>query len=308
MISKCDEKPIALLASYMFNGLRIFSNVEGHVKLTKVLKPFNTSGLLPARTSYLYLYKFLSCSFNTENRLHALTSHYKYFKNNFPYHSLRLIFSRGLFFWSETVENDLYEMRLINAFPYETEGILSCIFSINGTDIYTVSFTFCEGANFGLVDNQVIYISRIQGGKESLDAISKSTKCFSENAPHVLLMSAIEGMALGLGIKTIVGISNQNQIGYMSTGSSSFQKNYDDFWKTYESIKIGNGDYMVSLPIQYKGLSLKKSKHRNRSINKRKVRQEISRKVYLFFVNNVFSAKKIRFTPMRAVKEIKATA
>ena len=282
--------------------------MPGHIRLNKALKPFSSLGFIANRTYYIYLSKYLSCSLSTENRLEILTNHYKYFKNNFPYHALRLIFRDGLKCWSEIRDSNVYEIRLISAFPYETEGPLSLVFNVNGDTIYTVSFTFSQGRYFGLIDDQILYVSRIQGAKESLDVIAKSSRVFNDNAPTVLLISALEGVALSLGIKTIVGVSLQNQIGYAVVGQNGFQKNYDEFWKTHESTKISSGDFLLPLPLQHKGLALIKSKHRSRTINKRKIRQEISRKTYAFFMNNIFSGKKVHISPLRVVREIRATA
>lgn len=308
MINNRREKPTAVLFSYLCNAFKILFYIPQHIQLSKVLKPFSSLGLIANRTYYVYLSRYLSYALSTEMRLDILINHYKYFKKNFPYHILRSIFKDGLVCWSETRGSDNFEIRLVDAYPYETEGSLSFVFNVNGTPLYTVSFTFSPGNHFGLVEDQVLYVTRIQGAKESLDIISGATKTFSDNTPPVLLISAIEGMALSLGIRTIVGISLHNQIGYALVGQSGFQKNYDEFWKTYESVKISNSDYLLSLPIAYKGLSLIKSKHRSRVLAKRKVREGISRKVYSFFMNNVLTGKRVRFSPLRVVRESKATA
>jgi len=302
------KQPISSLISYYLKGLRIIFFLGGHSRLTRALKPFSASGFISAKINYIYLFKYLSYSLGTKNKLQILANHYEYFKNNFPYHALRPIFKDGLRCWSEMRESNLFEIRLISNTPYENEGSLSFMFTMNGQAIYHLAFTFCPGRQFGLLDEQIIYVTRIQGVKGSLDDISQASKFFSDNTPPTLLISAMEGMALSLGIKNIVGISLQNQLSYLVSDKYSFQKNYDEFWRTYESIKITDGDYLIQMPLQYKGLSLIRSKHRNRTINKRKIRQEISRKVYSYFLNNIITGKKIRLSPLRVVREEKATA
>lgn len=302
------KQPISSLISYYLKGLRIFLFLGGHSRLTKALKPFSASGFIHAKINYIYLFKYLSYSLTTKSKLQILANHYEYFKNNFPYHALRTIFKDGLRCWSEVRESNLFEIRLISNTPYENEGSLSFTFTMNGETIYRLAFTFCPGREFGLLDDQIIYVTRIQGVKGSLNDISQAAKFFNDNTPPTLLVSAMEGMALSLGIKNIVGISLQNQLSYLVSDKYSFQKNYDEFWRTYESIKITDGDYLLQLPLQYKGLSLIRSKHRNRAINKRKTRREISRKVYSYFINNIITGKKIRLSPLRVVREEKATA
>ena len=308
VIRNYSSRPISTLIAYYLKGLKIFFFLRSHLRLSKALKPFNTSGFITAKIYYIYLFKYLSYSFSTKNKISILTNHYEYFKKNFPYHSLRHIFKDGLKCWSEIKDSNVFEIRLISTTPYENEGSLSFVFNMNGETIYRLAFTFSPGSQFGLLDEQVIYVTRIQGVKGSLDDISKSSRFFNDNTPPTLLVSALEGMALSLGIKTIVGISLQNQISYLVSDKYSFQKNYDEFWKTYESIKISDGDFLLMLPLQHKGLALIKSKHRSRTINKRKVRQDISRKLYAYFNSNILTGKRIKLSPLRVAREAKATA
>ncbi len=302
------KETFSSLISYYSRGLKIFFYLTGHIKLSKILKPFHTSGFISPKIFYIYLFKYLSNRLSTKDKLDILTNHYAFFKKNFPYHILKSIFSGGLKCWSEVKGKDVFEMRLQTTTPYENEGSLSMLFNMNGVTLYRIAFTFSSGESFGVLDNQIIYITRIQGMKGGLDEISKSSKYFSDITPPVLLVSAIEGLALSLGIKTVIGISLENQLSYLVSDEYSFQKNYNEFWKTYESVKIYSGDYLLPLPLQHKGIALIKSKHRSRALNKRKVRQDVSRKVYSFFVSEVFTAKRIRLSPLRVVPELRATA
>ncbi len=280
----------------------------GHIRLSRTLKPFHKSGFISPKIYYIYLFKYLSYSLKTRDKLAILANHYEFFRKHFPYHILKSIFSNGLKCWFEVRGQDHFEMRLISTTPYENEGSLCMQFNMNGVTLYRIAFTFASGKNFALLDNQIIYITRIQGVKGSLDEISKSSKILNDVAPPVLIVSAIEGLALALGIKTIMGISLENQISYLVSDQYSFQKNYNEFWKIYESVKIYNGDYILPLPLQHKDIGLIRSKHRNRTVNKRKMRQDTSRKTYNFFVNEVFSAKRVHLSPLRIVSGIKATA
>ena len=302
------KESFSSLISYYLRGLRVFFFLRGHSRLTRALRPFSVSGFITAKINYIYLFKYLSYSLSTKSKLRILANHYEYFKNNFPYHTLRPIFKDGLSCWSETRDSNVFEIRLISTTPYENEGSLSFVFNMNGETIYRVAFTFSPGRQLGLLDEQVIYVTRIQGVKGSLEDISLASKFFSDNTPPTLLVSAMEGMALSLGIKNVVGISLQNQISYLVSDKDSFQKNYDEFWRTYASIKISDSNYLLSLPLQHKGLELIKSKHRNRTIHKRKVRNDISRKIYAYFTNNILTGKRIKLSPLRVARDEKATA
>ncbi|HXB44810.1 MAG TPA: DUF535 family protein, partial [Puia sp.] len=176
------------LTSYFLRSLRMFLFLRGHAKLTKALKPFNVSGFTTAKINYIYLFKYLSNSLSTKSKLKVLANHYKYFKNNFPYHALKPIFKGGISCWSDVRGANVFEIRLLSTTPYENEGSLSFVFNVNGETIYRLAFTFSPGREFGLLDEQVIYVTRIQGVKGSLEEISRASKFFSDSTPPTLLV------------------------------------------------------------------------------------------------------------------------
>ena len=303
-IQDCRNKSLSLLSSYFVKAVQIPFYLNSHSKLAKILNPLQSAGVLGVKMSYLYLFECLSNSFSTKSRLKILTNHFIYFQNKFPNYVAHKILKDGIVCWKEIKEDNVFEIMLMNTAPEECEGQLSLNFLMNGTVIYCLAFTFCQGNQFGLIDDQIIYVTRLQGTKKSLDIISKAAKFFSDNSPSTLLVSAIEGLALSLGIKTILGISSSNQISTLyNNNASHFYRCYDEFWETFECVKIHNGDYLLSMPLNYKTISLIKSKHRNRTINKRKVRQELSRKIYFYFNEKLSGVRKITTSYLSIVKE-----
>ena len=303
-IQDCRNKSISLLSSYFFRAVKIPFYINSHFALAKVLKPLQEKGLLNVKMCYLYLFEYLSNSLNTKSRLQVLTNHFTYFQNKFPDYVAQNILQNGIICWKEIKNDNVYEIALMNTTPEECEGQLSLNFLMNGNIIYCLAFTFCKGSQFGLVDDQIIYVTRLQGAKKSLDIISKSAKFFNDNSPSTLLVSAVEGLALSLGIKTILGISSINQISTLyNNNPAHFYRCYDEFWETFECVKIHNGDYLLSMPLNYKTISLIKSKHRSRTINKRKVRQELSRKIYFYFNEKLSGVRKITTSYLSIVKE-----
>jgi len=288
----------------MAKAIKIPFYIDGHAKLANVLKPLQSASLIGPKMCHLYLFNYLSWSLNTRSRLKILTSHYTYFQNKFPDYVVHQIYKDGITCWKEIKDNNVFEIKLMSTSPEECEGSLSLNFIMNGDIVYCLAFTFCPGNEFSLVDEQIIYATRLQGARSSLDSISKASKCFNDNTPATLLVSALEGFALSLGIKTILGINCLNQIslGCTKNQPQSF-KCYDEFWESFESVKIHSGDYLLSLPLSYKTISLIKSKHRNRTINKRKIRQELSRKIYFYFNEKISGVRKITTSYLTVVKE-----
>jgi uncharacterized protein VirK/YbjX len=305
-IRDCRKKSFSLLTSYLAKAIKIPFYIRAHAKLADVLKPLQSAGVLGAKMCHLYLFEYLSSSLNTKSRLKILTNHYIYFQNKFPDYVAHQVLKDGITCWKEIKDNNIFEIKLMGTTPEECEGSLGLNFIMNGNIIYCLAFTFCQGNQFGLVDDQIIYVTRLQGAKSSLDIISKASKFFNDNTPPTLLVSTVEGLALSLGIKTIFGINSQNQISFINNKNNhtQFYRCYDEFWETFDSVKIHTGDYLLSLPLNHKTISLIKSKHRNRTINKRKVRQELSRKTYIYFNEKLSGVRKINTSYLSVVKEV----
>ncbi len=302
------NRPVATLPGYFLKGLMIFFFLGGHIRLSKILRPMYSFGFLTPKISFIYLFKYLSFSIGTRSKLKILTNHYAYLQKRFPLHAIDQVFKSGVVCWKEVRQSQLFEIVLASTTPFENEGSLSLSFKMNGDTLYTRAFTFCPGDSFGLLDEQIIYVSRIQGAKGELDTITRSAKYFNDNTPPTLLISTLEGIAMSLGIKTLLGVSAHNQIGFCAA-TTNFQKCYDSFWKTFETTRISSGDYYLALPIRNKDISLIKSKYRGRTLNKRKVRQEISRKVYRYFVNNIVTSRKTGTLSVSFIQErARATA
>jgi uncharacterized protein VirK/YbjX len=289
------KKSLSSLLTYFLRGIKIIFFPLGHTRLNKVLNPLYSSGLLSPKIGHIYLFDYLSGKIGTKTKLAILTNHYSYFQKKFPNYVLNQIFKTGLVCWKVVKDSSVFEIKLLSNTPFENEGSLSFLFTMDDVILYRLAFTFCPGKKFGLVDEQVAFVSRIQGAKGNLENISKASKDLNDNFPPTLLISSLEGFLLSLGIKKIVGIHSVNQVSYSYSVNDhiGFHKNYDEFWETFESIKINRGDYLLSLPLTYKTITLIRSKHRNRTINKRKIRQEISRKVYFYFMEKISGTRKI---------------
>jgi uncharacterized protein VirK/YbjX len=304
-ITDCRNKSFSLLASYFAKGLKIPFYIKGHLKLAGVLKPMHAEGLVGAKSNHLYLFEYLSASLKTSAKLKILTNHYTYFQNKFPASvSRQILKEEGITCWKEIKDANIFEIKLMNSVPEQAEGPLALNFMMNNNILYTLAFTFSKGKEFGLVDDQIIYITRLQGAKKSLDIISKAAKSLNDINPPTLLISAIEGLALSLGIKTILGINAINQLSFNYVDRNSFYKNYDEFWETFGSVKTYSGDYMLSMPLSYKTIAFIKSKHRSRTLNKRKIRQEISRKIYMYFVEKLSGTRKMNTSQLTIVRQL----
>ncbi|MDR3629201.1 MAG: DUF535 family protein [Desulfocapsaceae bacterium] len=261
-------------------GSRILFFIHDHFKLRKTLSSLHRHRLLCPRVKVYYLFDYLSVSLTTRKKLKIINCHYAFLQRTFPFHIIKKIYGDGLTFWSETREGNSYEISLKTPSPFEREGPLLLDFTMNGTALYCMGFSFAPGKCFGVRERIILFISRIQGYAGRLKEISVCTKAFGENKPSTLLLSIVEGMALGLGVESLIGISTNNQLACLT---ADYARNYDRFWESFESTKISSGDYYLELPLKNKDLFLIPSKHRRRTLKKRATRREIALKVYAHF-------------------------
>ena len=275
-----QNRPLLLWISNLLKGFRIVFFLNGHFRLRKTLRPLYVNKLLSPRVRVYYLFKYLSSSLTTNNKLKIIDFHYSFLQTHFPLHIIRKIYSGGLTLWRETKDLNVYDISLESSSPYEREGPLLLKFNMNGIPLYRLGFSFSPGGCFGIGKKKILFISRVQGTPRFLKEISICTKVFDENKPSSMLVSIAEGLALGLEIKAITGICTANQLSPFST---SLVTNYDKFWETFKSTKISSGDYYMDLPIKNRDISLIKSKHRKRTLKKRNTRNEICLKVYKYF-------------------------
>ena len=275
-----QKRPLLLWITNFLKGLRIVFFIRGHLKLGKTLKPLYANKLLSQRVRVYYLFKYLSSSLTTDDKLKIIDFHYSFLQTHFPFHLIQEIYNGGLTVWCKTIDMNTYHISLESSSPYEREGPLLLKFNMNGIPLYRLGFSFSPGESFGFGKKKILVISRVQGALGFLKEISVSTKVFDENKPSTMLVSIAEGIALALGFKAIIGICTANQLSPFST---SLVTNYDKFWETYESSKISSGDYSIDLPIKNKNILLIKSKHRQRTLKKRNTRNEISLKGYEYF-------------------------
>src|SRR5450432_767751 len=100
-----------------------------------------------------------------------------------------------------------------------------------------------------------------------------------------ILMSVIEGVALSVGIRKVIGISAKKQLS-TEIVSDTHINNYDTYWISRGGMVTGDGNYLFTCPLQNKPIELIKAKYRSRTIAKRAKRAEIAGKTFTALSNN----------------------
>jgi len=247
--------------------------------LGELIKQFPLSESHQFQITFSALSNYLSKSFPFGRALPILVENYTFLKENFSDASIGQIFCGGLECW----RFDIYSIQFIKTQECDYEGSFALIFKVGENKIYTLSFSFVK--SLIRQDEWVIYIARKQGQPGMLPEFRKTAKEFNDNKIIALMLAATEGLALALGIKSIIGVGTKNQLSNRNEEmEDTFLHSYDHYWETQESIKLENGDYLLPVPMLFKPLDIISAHHKKRTIIKRQRRLEISISVRAFIL------------------------
>ncbi len=253
-------------------GLLLMLNIRQHLKFIRILSHPQTKQLIVSKPelTYKYLRNYISFSISARTGLLILISHYSYLQNNFRIDFLENISRSPVLLWEQYIEGISFE--IVMDFPHtvDHEGDLCLIFKSDLVSIYRLIFVIADGCLFQLPDDHVLCISSVQG-INGFEGIKQATKNCHDIQPAQLLMAAMNGLGLALGIKTIVGIATKSQI----SQSEKFYFSYDEFFGKYGDLVPQKSFYEIPLPYMESPLDLIPTRHRKRTQKKRAFKNEI---------------------------------
>ena len=166
------------------------------------------------------------------------------------------------------------------------EGDLALFFSCNSQRLFTFTFTIAPGAQLQIDSEHILFVSAVQGSKGHFDLIKASTKQLNDICPRVLLLEALQAIAIAMKISCIVGISAEEQSSYRFNPAGGISYNdYDYFWQSHGGEKANGQVYLMPIPLFYKPLMMVKSSHRGRAQNRRLFRKRIMEEICETFKN-----------------------
>jgi uncharacterized protein VirK/YbjX len=159
--------------------------------------------------------------------------------------------------------------------PFDNEGELSLLLKMDGEIFFTLSFTIVPGWVVKSTATEVLLISRLQGTPGySPEQIRLAIKAMHGVRPRALLLSALEGIAIAMGIEEIASVSTRNHIDYCEELDAVFKNSYDDFFAELGLIKSDTGFFTSTVLIGDKPLTLIKQGHKIRTRKKRAFRKQ----------------------------------
>lgn len=230
------------------------------------------------RVAFKYLHKYLSLPFDLHTKSTILENHYRFLSEHVRRDFVDRICLGSVHLWEFPAEDDVYRIGL--KYPGNEEGELFLIFSKNNVIVYTLSFTIAPGKLLSVDVDQVIFIGRVQGVANKLDEIRHATKVLHDLIPATILLSAVRGIAIALGIPVLIGVSANHQI---TRKGEPHTAAYDDFWTTSGGKKINDQYYYLPTVQIEKPIGSIKNNHRSRVKRKRYIKNELIEHVSSMF-------------------------
>lgn len=219
----------------------------------------------------------LSLDFSTAERARILAEHYRFIQRRFNADRLRRMTVCRELLWEKADDRARLKLFLSVSPATYCEGELSMLLNVNGADIYALSFTICSAGAVRAGDGDAIFVSRLQGFRDSGERVKLATIAVGDISPTLILMAALQGIATGLGIKHIVGVRASQQVCVLDGGpNEEFLSAYDAFWKSIQGRKMSSGHYYFTVPLPEKALELIKQNHRPRVKTRRRFRQLVA--------------------------------
>ena len=276
---------ISKLIRAMYRAAPLVLYLPAHLRLMRVLNAPPVAELIQRRPKlgYKYLYRpYLVQSLKKKTRLDILEHHYRYLAERVTSDFFSQIYDGEYELWRDL--NAGHTASITLAFPvdweHDYEGDLLLIFKCDDHFIYSVTFSIVPGHAIGIDVEQLVLVTSIQGRAGMADRIKQVKENYGDLSPPMLLLSAIEGVALSLDIHLLAGIGLDQQVQKQTWGNENFTFDYDQFWRKVIGDRANDMYYLKRIPEDYKPLEEIKAKHRKKTQFRRSIKasiQEISR-------------------------------
>lgn len=148
------------------------------------------------------------------------------------------------------------------------EGELSLVFTLNGEDIFFLTFTLAPGEIAGSSEHTVLFIAGMQGRPHIRDQITQATFINDGVHPSTMLLAAARALCKAWNLNELAAVSAAQQISCSTPEQVQFFKHhYEDFWCQHggKPADTQNQIYLLPLdpPIKTGG------KHRQRAARRR---------------------------------------
>jgi hypothetical protein len=195
--------------------------------------------------------------------------------SSFPDRILKMILYWDIPLYEMSEDGHRFSLNLGTAKPYDKEGELSLLLKVDSQIIFNLTFTIVPGWAVGSDATEVILISRLQGERFFSHEIRLATKAMCNVRPRALLVAALQGIAVALGVEEIDAVGAKEQSSYCGHSEFSFQNSYDEFFTELGLKKNSAGFFSTRVPIAEKPLELVDPNNRRTARKKQAFKAQI---------------------------------
>jgi len=256
-------------------------NPAGHFRLTRLLTGPKLIGLLQRhpRLNYRYLATYLSHDFPRRTRLEIQLNHYGFLAARVRQDFFVRIYDRGFLLWSDRRGADHFSIALSFPVVGDHEGDLALVFRSEAIPIYRMSFSIVPGRCVGCSAEQTLFVGCIQGRGGAFPSIRHATRTCLDIMPAALLLAAVQGIALALGIGLIVGVGRDQAVSRLHVQRPESFFNLDEFWRSFGAEAVRDDLFLLRVPFPEKPMQLVARGHRRRTLGKRRYKRKLVQQV-----------------------------
>lgn len=214
---------------------------------------------------------YLARGLAPRERLRCVLSHYRFEEATFSGAYRQAVYGGGgLALWQHEADGSSFTLRLDMAPRHDPEGELTVSLVADDKVVHRQSFTWVDGALFGVPLPIVPFVTRNEGRwNEAGDGFEAFERVFPNNSPSFFCFAALQGAAQALGIDRVVAVRGHAHVAYEAAEDKAFENAYDGFWRILGGAESDARSYLITLPFYLKPLQDMPSKHRKRAAQRR---------------------------------------
>lgn len=219
---------------------------------------------------------YLAQGLSIQQSVACFVHHYKRLRELLPDHTFHRLFKHDVVLHQVIYQGHKVTLSVAISRHCDKEGELSLSLSVDAAVVFTLSFTIVPGYVVGLNAADAILISRIQGAPSCYPyRLRLATKALRGVLPRLLLFSALEGVAMGLGIENIAAVPSTRQSSFTNVLARYFGRSYDRFFVEL-GMRMTSAEFFTAIiPLAGKALSEIKRSHRSTAKRRRSVRNHV---------------------------------
>ena len=219
---------------------------------------------------------YLAKSFREIERVRAHYGHYGFLVEALGARALQTLLGAHAVLHVRSEARSEHRVLLTATHERHEEGELELQLHDGSAVLYVMGVTIVPGEVFALPDRHVLLISRIQGAPGAFLAIRQATKAFGDIQPRSVLLAAAEGLARGLGLRTVLAVASRNQLTGHKAQADAVAKSYDDFLALAGAEPWREDFFRLDLARERRGHTAATRSHVKRAERRRRLKDAIA--------------------------------